>query len=83
MQSVSKQPNHIRLYWDGLFKGVFRASKCGRCEKHIFPPTSCCEHCGSWDVAGVELSGRDTLLFATHTGPAASHPRFEKTWPPV
>ncbi len=81
MQAMSGQPNKIRWYYEGLSEGVFRASKCGNCSKFTFPPTGCCEHCGSWDVEGAELSGKGTLLFATHTGPAASHPRFEKGAP--
>lgn len=83
MQSISEQPNKIRWYYDGLSEGVVRAIKCASCDGFTFPPTGCCEHCGSWDVEGVELSGKGTLLFATHSGPAASHPRFADNWPVV
>ncbi|MDF1872835.1 zinc ribbon domain-containing protein [Vannielia sp.] len=81
MQATSGKPNKIRWYYEGLSKGVFRASKCSDCGKFTFPPTGCCEHCGSWNVEDAELSGKGTLLFATHSGSDASHPRFEKAAP--
>ena len=83
MQPVNEQRNTIQWFYDGLAHGVVRAKKCEACGKFTFPPTTCCAHCGSWNVRGAELSGKGTLHFATHTGPAASHPRFEKTWPVV
>jgi uncharacterized OB-fold protein len=73
----------IRWYYDGLDKSVFRAVACKACGKHTFPPTGCCEHCGSWQVEGTELSGEATLLYATHNITPACHPRFEKIAPYV
>ena len=83
MQEIDGQPNAIRWYYDGLDNGVFRAVTCNACGKHTFPPTGCCEHCGSWQVDGVELSGEATLLYATHNITPACHPRFEKIAPYV
>lgn len=83
MQTVAEQPSAIRSYYEGLAKGVFRAIRCQACGKHTFPPTGCCEHCGSWKVEPVELSGEGTLLFATHNISPACHPRFEKIAPYV
>ncbi len=73
----------IEWYYSGLAAGVFRAVKCKACSKHTFPPTGCCEHCGSWDVERTELSGDGTLLFASHNISPACHPRFEKIAPYV
>lgn len=83
MQALNEQRNTIRWYYDGLAQGAVRAVKCEACGKFTFPPTGCCTHCGGWNVKGAQLSGKGTLHFATHTGPAASHPRFEQNWPVV
>lgn len=83
MQTVAEQPSAIRSYYEGLAQGVFRAIKCQACGKYTFPPTGCCEHCGSWQVEPVELSGEGTLLLATHNISPACHPRFEKIAPYV
>tara|TARA_Y100000815_G_scaffold271414_1_gene297947 strand:+ start:193 stop:612 length:420 start_codon:yes stop_codon:yes gene_type:complete len=81
MQATAEQPSMIRWYYEGLSAGVYRAIKCADCGKLTFPPTGCCEHCGSWNVEGVELSGEGTLLFASHNITPACHPRFEKIAP--
>jgi uncharacterized OB-fold protein len=73
----------IRRYYEGLGKGVFQAAICKSCAKYTFPPTGCCEHCGSWQVEGTHLSGKATLLYATHNITPACHPRFEKIAPYV
>jgi uncharacterized OB-fold protein len=83
MQNVAEQPSAIRWYYDGLAKGVFRTVTCKACGKYTFPPTGCCEHCGSWQVKPTELSGEATLLYATHNITPACHPRFEKIAPYV
>jgi uncharacterized OB-fold protein len=82
MQTLNER-NTVQWYYDGLACGEVRAIKCEACAKFTFPPTGCCAHCGSWNVKATRLSGKGTLHFATHTGPAASHPRFEKIWPLV
>lgn len=73
----------IRRYYDGLGKGVLHANRCSSCGKLTFPPTTCCEHCGSWQVEDTQLSGKATLLYATHNITPACHPRFEKIAPYV
>lgn len=83
MQNATEQPNTIRSYYEGLASGVFRAIACKSCGRYTFPPTGCCEHCGSWNVEPAELSGEGTLLFATHNITPACHPRFEKIAPYV
>lgn len=83
MPNVAEQPSAIRSYYEGLAKGVFRAVTCKACGGYTFPPTGCCEHCGSWEVTPVELSGDATLLLASHNISPACHPRFEKIAPYV
>jgi len=83
MLNIAEQPSAIRSYYEGLAKGVFRAITCKACGGYTFPPTGCCEHCGSWDVTQVELSGNATLLLASHNISPACHPRFEKIAPYV
>jgi hypothetical protein len=83
MNATTEQPSAIRWYYEGLKQNVYRAVKCKKCSTVTFPPTGCCEHCGSWEVEGMELSGDATLLFATHNITPACHPRFEKIAPYV
>jgi len=83
MLDTPAQPSALRAYYEGLSKGVFQGIVCKGCGHHTFPPTGCCEHCGSWDVAPVNLSGEATLLYATHNITPACHPRFEKIAPYV
>lgn len=83
MQAIDKLPGAIRWYYEGLAEHVFRAVKCRSCGGLTFPPTGCCEHCASWDVERVQLSGKATLLYATHNVSPACHPRFEKNAPYV
>ena len=83
MPNDAGQPSAIASYYEGLGKGVFHAIRCKSCGKYTFPPTGCCEHCGSWDVEPKDLSGEATLLFATHNISPACHPRFEKIAPYV
>jgi uncharacterized OB-fold protein len=73
----------IEAYYEGLEKGTLMARHCTRCGKYTFPPTGCCEHCGSFSVQWSHLSGRGKLLFATHNVAPACHPRFEKIAPYV
>lgn len=83
MNEAALQPSAIRSYYEGLEQGVYRATKCKHCNGITFPPTGCCEHCGSWETETVELSGDATLLFATHNITPACHPRFEAIAPYV
>jgi len=81
--TIQEQPSAIRSYYEALAKGKLLAVTCKACGKHTFPPTGCCEHCGSWDVEEADLSGETTLLFATHNLTPACHPRFESMAPYV
>ena len=83
MQDIAERPNAIRTYYEGLARGAFLAATCKSCGRCTFPPTGCCEHCGSWQVETRELSGEATLLYATHNITPACHPRFEKIAPYV
>ena len=83
MQALATSTSIIRDYYEGLGAGVFRASMCKRCGRLTFPPTGCCEHCASWDVEARELSGRATLLYASHNITPACHPRFQSIAPYV
>lgn len=83
MNGTTEQPSAIRWYYEGLKQNAFRAVSCKQCNGVTFPPTGCCEHCGSWEVEGMELSGDATLLFATHNISPACHPRFEQMAPYV
>jgi uncharacterized OB-fold protein len=73
----------IQAYYEGLERGELVARRCQKCRKLTFPPTGCCEHCGSFQVEWAKLSGKGTLLFATHNIAPACHPRFESIAPYV
>jgi uncharacterized OB-fold protein len=66
-----------QTYHAGLARGELLGQKCLRCAKLTFPPSGDCDHCGSSAVEWVRLSGRGTLLFATHDLAPAWHPRLE------
>lgn len=83
MQDLAQPTSVIRAYYEGLAAGVVLASVCRSCGRHTFPPTGCCEHCGSWDVETRELGGRATLLYASHNITPACHPRFQTMAPYV
>ena len=83
MPDLAEPTSVIRAYYEGLAAGVILASVCRSCGRHTFPPTGCCEHCGSWDVETRELSGRATLLYASHNITPACHPRFQSIAPYV
>ena len=83
MPDLAQPTSIIRAYYEGLAGGVILASVCRGCGRHTFPPTGCCEHCGSWDVEIRELSGRATLLYASHNITPACHPRFQSIAPYV
>ena len=83
MQDLAQQPSIIRAYYEGLASGAFLASACRQCSRLTFPPTGCCEHCGSWDIELCNISGHATLLYASHNITPACHPRFERIAPYV
>ena len=80
--TMSVQPT-IDLYYKALADGILKARSCKVCHKITFPPTGCCSHCGSWDLSWTDLSGKGTLLYATHNITPACHPRFESIAPYV
>lgn len=82
-QTTETPVSPIQAYYQALEGGVLRARRCVKCRKYTFPPTDCCEHCGSFDVEWTELSGEGQLLFATHNITPACHPRFEAIAPYV
>ncbi len=83
MQDLAQGPGLIRAYYEALAAGSLLASACKRCGRYTFGPTGCCEHCGSWEVETHKLSGRATLLYASHNITPACHPRFESIAPYV
>ncbi|MCK4536107.1 MAG: OB-fold domain-containing protein [Desulfuromonadales bacterium] len=80
---TSTSQSAIELYYKGLEEGKLKARRCKDCGEHTFPPTGCCAHCGGWSLDWVDLSGKGTLLFATHNISPACHPRFEPIAPYV
>jgi uncharacterized OB-fold protein len=66
----------IKTYYEGLGQNELRAVKCGACGRLTFPPTTACEHCGSFDVEWTTLSGEGELLFASHGMAPPPNPRF-------
>lgn len=73
----------IEFYYRSLADGILKARSCKDCGKYTFPPTGCCSHCGSWELDWADLSGKGTLLYATHNITPACHPRFEPIAPYV
>jgi uncharacterized OB-fold protein len=51
------RPVHDGLFTDSHLIG----GRCRACDRHHFPAAAICPHCGSDDVARVELSGTGTL----------------------
>lgn len=66
----------IKKYYDGLRDRKLIGIKCRKCGKYTFPPTSACEHCGSFDFDWVEMSGKAKLLLVSHNITPAPNPRF-------
>ena len=83
MNETTAMQSAIATYYDGLAIGLLKARRCKDCNKITFPPTGCCEYCGGWALDWVELSGKGTLLYATHNISPACHPRFEPIAPYV
>src|SRR5664279_1049723 len=65
----------VKEYYDSLAAGKLVAHRCSDCDTITCPATMCCERCGSYSYTDITLSGRGTLLFASHNL-AACHPRF-------
>ena len=66
----------VERFYTALAEGRLTAEQCIECGALIFPPTGCCDACGSFTTTGITLSGRGTMLFASHNVAPACHPRF-------
>lgn len=66
----------IQQYYEALAEGRFLGNHCRACDRYSFPPPTACEQCGSFDVEPHQMSGKATLLFASHNLAPPPHPRF-------
>lgn len=73
----------IKQYYDALGEGRLLATKCSTCQGYTFPPTTACQHCGSYNVEKVYLSGKGKLLYASHGIAPPPNPRFNEIAPYV
>jgi hypothetical protein len=71
----------IKQHYDALKTGKPRAHKCKQCAHVTFPITTACETCGSFEYEDVVLSGKGTLLYASHGVAPPPHPRFARFAP--
>lgn len=70
----------VKRYYDALGEGRLIGMQC-TCGAITCPPTTACEKCGSPEVQEIELSGRGTLMFASHGTAPPPNPRFEDLAP--
>lgn len=70
----------VKRYYDNLAAGHLLGVRCA-CGAVTFPPTTACEKCGSPELEEFELSGRGTLMFASHGIAPPPNPRFEELAP--
>lgn len=73
----------IQQYYEALAEDRFLGNRCRACDRYSFPPTTACEQCGSFDVEPHQMSGKGTLLFASHNLAPPPHPRFADMAPYV
>jgi uncharacterized OB-fold protein len=73
----------IKQHYDALKTGKPRAHRCKNCQHLTFPITTACEACGSFEYEDVALSGKGTLMFASHGVAPPPHPRFARFAPYV
>lgn len=73
----------VKKHYTALAQKKLLAHKCKSCGHLTFPMTTCCETCSSFDYEEVPLSGKGTLLFASHGVAPPPHPRFAKIAPYV
>lgn len=66
----------IKKYYDGLKANRLIGIKCKKCSGYTFPPTTACQHCGSFEFDWVEMSGRGKMLFVSHNITPAPNPRL-------
>lgn len=48
-------------WWQALAEGVLLIPHCLHCDRHFFPPTPSCPHCGSAAVEQLVSDGRATI----------------------
>lgn len=71
----------IKSYYDDLGKGKLTGRKCTACGAITFPATTACAGCGRYDLEPVELSGKGTLLYVSHSMAPPPNPRFNDLAP--
>jgi uncharacterized OB-fold protein len=75
--------SRVTRFYAALGQGRVLAERCEDCTTITFPPTGCCEACGGYALHEFQLTGRGTLLFASHNTAPACHPRFNPYAPYV
>ena len=60
-EPVFTQPGPDKVYQEYLQKGQFCIQRCNACQSHVYYPRALCSHCGSYDMAWVEPSGRGVV----------------------
>ncbi len=73
----------VKRHYDALSRKQLLAHKCKACGHVTFPMTTACEECASFEWQETKLSGKGTLLFASHGVAPPPHPRFAKLAPYV
>jgi uncharacterized protein len=66
----------VKRHYDGLRAGRMLAHRCTACGAYTFPMTTACQKCGGFEWEETELTGRGSLLFASHNVAPPPHPRF-------
>lgn len=67
-------------YWEAARRHKLVVQRCVRCERLRFPPQPMCDHCGSFEVAWVPMSGRGTIASFTIVHPPVL-PAFQEKAP--
>jgi uncharacterized OB-fold protein len=73
----------VRRHYEALGRRALLAHRCRACGHLTFPMTTCCEECASFDFDETALSGKGTLLYASHGVAPPPHPRFAALAPYV
>jgi hypothetical protein len=73
----------VQQHYDALKTGKPRAASLHELQAPDVPITNACEQCGSFEYEDVALSGKGTLMYASHGVAPPPHPRFAKFAPYV
>lgn len=73
----------VKRHYDALRRGAIVGHQCKACNHITFPMTTACEKCSSFEYQPRALSGKGTLLYASHGVAPPPHPRFAKLAPYV